>query len=385
VRGLAKAGVRTLVAAAVVLAVGAPTAAYAATNTWADDDGTAESSVHVDASDDWAVKEYTVHDGMITSATSATLEIYGRAAGCGTSGATQQLSTYNARLIATFDPCTRFPTTGFGWASFPVPIGYLNEARLSFGVRDVAAGPTAHYAIDTDGSGGGSFVVDGGMYGWIDGELMWRLVTDGNTPALATPATTDFGMPAPGSSSTRTVTVTSSGTATANVTGVTLSGAQAADYAVTSDGCTGQSLAPGATCAIAVTLTPSAIGTRAATLTVTGTSTRTVALTGQGRSAPPVSTITTGGPVLVRTDPLTGTVTDDLAMGSEFVTFTPTVPGAAEVTVLAGTTCNAARTACTWSVPVLFTQPGRYTVTAHGVDSQGIAESPGPTVTVVLV
>jgi hypothetical protein len=68
-----------------------------------------------------------------------------------------------------------------------------------------------------------------------------------------------------------------------NVTGIAVSstGANAADYAVTSN--CGTSLAPGAQCTISVTFTPSLLGPRTATVTVTDSEgTQTASLTGTG-------------------------------------------------------------------------------------------------------
>ncbi len=89
-------------------------------------------------------------------------------------------------------------------------------------------------------------------------------------------------------SSAQNVTVTSSGGAnlTFGSSAVTLSGTNAADFAISSDGCSGQSIAPGGTCTVGVTFTPSLAATESATLDLADNSSagspQTVSLSGQG-------------------------------------------------------------------------------------------------------
>jgi uncharacterized repeat protein (TIGR01451 family) len=64
----------------------------------------------------------------------------------------------------------------------------------------------------------------------------------------------------------RTTTVTNIGDEPVTVTGATLTGEQAADFAIVTQGC--GTLAPGASCLIMLTMTPSADGTRRTTLRV---------------------------------------------------------------------------------------------------------------------
>jgi trimeric autotransporter adhesin len=70
------------------------------------------------------------------------------------------------------------------------------------------------------------------------------------------------------------------------VSTVTVGGLNPGDFAVTSDGCTGTTLAPGTTCNIAVVFTPRATGTRAATVRIRdaagGATAQTIALSGAG-------------------------------------------------------------------------------------------------------
>jgi hypothetical protein len=97
-------------------------------------------------------------------------------------------------------------------------------------------------------------------------------------------------------STTKTVTVTSAGIPGAGsnltVSNVALGGANAADYAITSNTCAGATLPSGSTCTVGLTFTPGAAGTRSATLTFTdntATATHAVALSGKGTTPAPVA------------------------------------------------------------------------------------------------
>lgn len=101
-------------------------------------------------------------------------------------------------------------------------------------------------------------------------------------PRVTAPAT-DFGRAGVGTDVDRTVTVTNAGDASLTVSAAAIGGATASDYAITANGC--KTVAPGASCPIAVRFTPAAEGARAATLDLTtnepaGAS--HVALTGTG-------------------------------------------------------------------------------------------------------
>ncbi len=389
---VARVAVLTAVLGAVLVL---PGTAHADTVTYADHDGTAEAAVHVDDHvNDRASKFFRVLGGTIATATSATLRVYGRADGCTGSGPTQRISADNTP-IADFDPCQVFPTSGFGWATFPLPLSTLDPdwGSHTFRVEHVAVAPlrSAYYAIDIDAPYSGTTAEqwDYGTETRYSGDLMWEFSVDGNAPALATPQwwSGSFGLVTPGTSVTRTVTVTSSGTAPAPAIS-TVAIAGATDFTVTAETCTGEVLPYGSTCTVTVTFTPVALGTRNATLTVSGgTASVTVALTGSGRSfVPPATTITTAdGSTLLPGDAITGTVTDDVGMGFAYVTFTPEVTTVGTVWVQATSSCDTAGTSCTWSVPVTLRAPGRYTVTAYGVDVQGNLETAGPGIDVVIV
>jgi alpha-tubulin suppressor-like RCC1 family protein len=125
---------------------------------------------------------------------------------------------------------------------------------------------------------------------WISAGTQFSLAAAPTSPAPAasvSPASVSFGNEVDGTTSAaQSVTLTSTGTATLTVTSVTIGGANPGDFAVTTNTCSGQVLAVGSTCSVAVTFTPAASGPRSATLTfsdnaATG-SPQTVSLSGNG-------------------------------------------------------------------------------------------------------
>jgi hypothetical protein len=92
-------------------------------------------------------------------------------------------------------------------------------------------------------------------------------------------------------SATQTVTVTNAGAAALRITSTALSGANAADFTVLADACSGRSLAFGQACTVTARFTATAAGARKATLTLTDNepSPTAIPLTGTG-IAPKVQT-----------------------------------------------------------------------------------------------
>ncbi len=87
-----------------------------------------------------------------------------------------------------------------------------------------------------------------------------------------------------GTSGPQTVTVTNTGTATLNITGVTIAGANSADYALSTNTC-GNPVAMGSNCMFSVTFKPGAAGVRTAQIIVADnapTSPQIIGLSGTG-------------------------------------------------------------------------------------------------------
>jgi len=153
-------------------------------------------------------------------------------------------------------------------------------------------------------------------------------------------------------SSPLTEKLTNNGQAALTITSITLTGAAASDYKITSNTC-GSTLAVGKNCTVTVTFTPSALGSRNASLLYTDNacaSPHTIAITGKGTeitfspspvnfgtqtvgttSAPMTVTVTNNGTssVTVTKASITGTNKSDFIITSNNCT-----------TVAAGGTCS---------------------------------------------
>lgn len=106
-------------------------------------------------------------------------------------------------------------------------------------------------------------------------------------PASLTFATTNVGV----TSAAQTITVTNTGNANLTVSGVTVGGVNAADFAATNT-CT-VAVAPAGTCTISVTFRPTAAGARSASLAITSNGGNiTAPLTGTGATPPVLLTAT---------------------------------------------------------------------------------------------
>ena len=214
---------------------------------------------------------------------------------------------------------------------------FWNGARTRFDLYSNTGliAPNTWYAIEIQANeattGHGQIWLNGTSVGTVDGDLsaanpyatlqLWNEVTGtiyfddvavrnsfnglvgAPPPAPAfspSPASLTFASQTIGTTSAaQTVTVANGGTATLSITGVTVGGANASDFAVTTGTCAGASLSPGATCAVSVTFTPGAAGARSASLAFTDNaagSPHAVALSGTGAAAPtPAPTPGPGG------------------------------------------------------------------------------------------
>ncbi|HQR22213.1 MAG TPA: choice-of-anchor D domain-containing protein, partial [Burkholderiaceae bacterium] len=109
------------------------------------------------------------------------------------------------------------------------------------------------------------------------------------TPSVALSATSlAFGNQMVGSTSaSKPVSINNTGSANLLLGAIALTGTNAADFAAA--GCSGQTLAPGASCTVNVTFTPGALNARSATLSIpsnAGGSPHGVGLTGTGTAVP---------------------------------------------------------------------------------------------------
>jgi ASPM-SPD-2-Hydin domain-containing protein len=113
--------------------------------------------------------------------------------------------------------------------------------------------------------------------------------------ATATPSSHDFGNVVQGQPSAHQefdLTNTSSTGVSIFVSSVAFTGTNAADFALSSDGCTNQNVASNASCAVMVTFTPSIIGAESATLAFTDDAgTQDVSLSGTGVAPPTIDLV----------------------------------------------------------------------------------------------
>ena len=106
------------------------------------------------------------------------------------------------------------------------------------------------------------------------------------------PGSVAFGNQAVGTSgSPASVTLNNGTTATVHVNSVAVSGANAGDFQLSANTCSGANVAGGSSCTVSVTFHPTAGGARAGTLTFAEPAgTQTVALSGTGTTTPPCDT-----------------------------------------------------------------------------------------------
>jgi N-acetylneuraminic acid mutarotase len=122
--------------------------------------------------------------------------------------------------------------------------------------------------------------------------------------AVLTPTTLTFSGVSGTISAAQSATLTNSGNATLNITGITVTGTNAADFAIaTGSNACGTTLAAGANCLIYITFTPASVATFSATLSVADNaagSPQTATLSGTGTPAPTFTISTTTAPQTIQ-------------------------------------------------------------------------------------
>ena len=134
----------------------------------------------------------------------------------------------------------------------------------------------------------GAVLVAGGQFEGSDaGSIILFSSAELYVPVAASPVSLSFSnQPVAMTSASRTITLTNNGTTALGITSITITGANASDFAET-DNCVG-SLAAGASCSINVSFTPAAAGSRTGSLTIANNLTGNplaVPLTGTGFTA----------------------------------------------------------------------------------------------------
>jgi len=162
-------------------------------------------------------------------------------------------------------------------------------------------GATSLFGADggSGGGGGGSSLVPSGGTLSIDATATPEITISYTVPDTLSPASVDFGSQALGSTSaSKTVTFSDTGSASIALGSASLGGANPGDFAITSDGCSGTTIAPSGSCAVNVAFVPTATGARGATLSFADDaydSPQTASLSGTGTTLADVK-LAIGGP-----------------------------------------------------------------------------------------
>jgi hypothetical protein len=158
------------------------------------------------------------------------------------------------------------------------PAGFIGD----FGVtHPVVGSPTGNNFFRVDGpniGGTGINTVQTNLFS-VGGKVL------AGPAAAQSPASLNYGTVKVGTpSGSQTDTITNTGTAPLSISSTTLGGTNAADFALTGDTCTGATLAPNATCAVAASFTPAGGGGRSAAVTIASNApaSTVIPLTGTG-------------------------------------------------------------------------------------------------------
>lgn len=171
---------------------------------------------------------------------------------------------------------------------------YAEKILHRFGAAGDGEVPTAPLAMDSAGNLYGTTDSGGGTVCFCGAVFMVNPTATAPAAILSALSLTFGNQPVSVTSAPQSVTVTNSGSANLifGSGAVTVSGANATDFTVSANTCSGAVIAPGATCSIMVAFTPSIVGTESAALNFVdnaSTSPQTVALSGTGVTAPAVT------------------------------------------------------------------------------------------------
>lgn len=204
---------------------------------------------------------------------------------------------------------------------------------------------------------------------------------------ISSPASFNFGTKAIGPTFTTQVKVTSTGTADVTLNSATLSGADASDFQIVNDPCSGGNLGMDAegfaeSCYITVGFSAATAGAKAATLTIdTSAGSSTVALTGTAQIAPfnsvsPASVAFGEQTVATSSAPTTITVTNAGSATMNITTVTIAGTNAADFSKTAGCASSSLAVGASCSFDVTFTpaaagsRTGRVTINSNGGNVQ---------------
>ncbi|HZM28103.1 MAG TPA: choice-of-anchor D domain-containing protein, partial [Gemmatimonadales bacterium] len=175
---------------------------------------------------------------------------------------------------------TTFTITNTGTAptgSLAVSMGGANLSSFAIGAntcagQTLAANATCTVAVTFQPTAAGAAAGELSVTGTPGGTARAALAGNGlASGALAiAPATQDFGSVVAGqNSATTTFTITNPGAAATGALTVALSGGDSSQFALTSDGCSTQTLSAGGSCNVVVRFNPTTAGTKSSSIMVT--------------------------------------------------------------------------------------------------------------------
>lgn len=276
---------------------------------------------------------------------------------------------------------TAFGIVDVGGSSVALGVQVTNTSNVSVVVDPVAA-PGAPFSVTADTCSGATLTPGGGCAVAVTfrptaaGTATGRLVVTGEGTTTSSqlvgsgraarrsltiaPASTSFPDVVVGAQSAPALlTVTNAGSASTSIAGIGFTGA-AAQFSVTSDGCTGSVLAVGATCAIRVSARPTAAGVQQAGLVVRGSNAEQV----------------TGGLLVTGRVPAALTITPPALDFGTVLLGAQSAPGVATVTNAGGVPVTVASIA-------VEGEPDQFTVIADDCSGKLLAAAATCAVTVV--
>lgn len=215
------------------------------------------------------------------------------------------------------------------------------------------------------------------------------LIGVGTDPVLSrSPSSLTFAPQRPGqSSSTQRVTISNTGVGPLEQLELTLTGASPGSFQIASETCSA-TLGAGSSCVADVRFAPASSGSLSAALMLTSndrTGTKSVALSGLGDGVAPRSSFNTqdGAIVVGGVTQLRGSIMDTLS-GVATATLTQRHVSVLVTTITPSLSCDTPRSLCVWTMTAPLA-PGLYTYTSRGTDAVGNVESPGATISVIVI
>lgn len=267
-------------------------------------------------------------------------------------GASAAVLTAEPGAILSVDPpASDFGYQAVGTASSPEPITITNSGTANLTLNSVQLTTGTSFSLSQNTCG--SSVASGSScsvsvvfkptasgpasdalqisYGSPASVQLINLTGTGSVPsATLNPSTLAFGSVAVFATGTGSATLSNTGSATLSGASATISGQNAGDFSLASDGCTGVLLPPNTSCSVTVSFTPKGTGQRQAALVVADNATgspQTVTLQGSATATTPAVVVTPSSPSITTVQPLSVTVAVNGSAGGATPTGSVTLSG----------------------------------------------------------